>query len=256
MIKTNSLLAKLAKKFPKRFAKQYHDYVGLMVGRLPEYVKTIYLALDFEPCLFDEAMTIKPDLIITHHPFVYGSRANIRKTDPKKYAFIEQVANAGLVVYSLHTNFDRGQDGMNDALAQALGLENIRTLQKEPMARGGKLPHPMSIQQFSEYAKTKLHASYGLLLPYGKQVVETAAIIGGGGAPEYKIAQEEGYDVYISGDMRHHIRRAIINDGYNYLDLPHEIESIFVQQMEKILLSFDKDLIIKKAPLQQEALVI
>ena len=256
MIKTSSLLAKLAKKFPKRFAKEYHDHVGLMVGRLPEYVNSIYLALDFEPSIFEEAVKLKPDLIITHHPFVYGSRAKIRKTDPQKDAFIQQVSAAGLVVYSLHTNFDRGQDGMNDALAQALGLSDIKQLEKEPMARGGKLPYPMSIHQFGEYAKQKLQASYGLLLPYGKQIVETAAIIGGGGAPEYKIAQEEGYDVFISGDMRHHIRRGIINDAYNYLDLPHEIESIFIPQMEKILLSFDKDLIIKKAPLQQQALVI
>lgn len=253
MIKTNRLLTKLAKKFPKRFAKEYHDYVGLMVGKLPIEIKTIYLALDFEPMLLDEVLRVKPDLIITHHPFVYGSRVKLRKEDPAKYAFIKQVATLGLTIYSLHTNFDRGIDGMNDALATSLELTDIVALKGEPLARGGHLPYPMSINDFATYAKQKLGAEYALLLPYGKPIVSSVAIIGGGGASDYKVAQSEGYDVFVSGDMRHHIRRSIINDCYNYLDLPHEIESIFLPQMEKILLAIDPTLTIIKAPLQKQA---
>ena len=47
-MKTKLLLQKLAKRFPKRYAKMNHDYVGLMTGKLPEEVHSILLCLDFD----------------------------------------------------------------------------------------------------------------------------------------------------------------------------------------------------------------
>ncbi|MFA5235931.1 MAG: Nif3-like dinuclear metal center hexameric protein [Bacilli bacterium] len=253
MIKTSSLLAKLAKRFPKRLAKEYHDYVGLMVGPLPEYIDSIYLALDFDDTVYDEAREFHPDLIITHHPFIYGTRARIRKNDPEREALIKRVESDELRVYSMHTNFDRGVGGMNDALAEALDLQDITPLINDPMARGGALKTPLSVEEAAKYAKKRLKATYGLLLPYGKKTVSRIAIVGGGGSKSHAIAMDEGYDLYISGDAPHHVRRSIINRHYNYLDLPHEIESIFMDRMEKILHEIDPTLTIKKAPRQSEA---
>ena len=48
--------------------------------------------------------------------------------------------------------------------------------------------------------------------------------------------------LFISGDAPHHVRRDIILHKYNYLDLPHEIERIFVAQMSKILKEINGDL--------------
>ena len=52
----------------------------------------------------------------------------------------------------------------------------------------------------------------------------------------------EGYDIYISGDTPHHIRRDVISYKYNYLDVSHEVERIFMSQMKKILLEIDPSL--------------
>lgn len=60
-----------------------------------------------------------------------------------------------------------------------------------------------------------------------------------------EVAKKEECDIYISGDAPHHVRRDIVNAKFNYLDLPHEIEKIFMPKMEKYLLSIDKDLIIQ-----------
>jgi putative NIF3 family GTP cyclohydrolase 1 type 2 len=68
------------------------------------------------------------------------------------------------------------------------------------------------------------------------------AIIGGGGSYFYQNALLEGYDLFISGDVPHHVRRDVIARKYNYLDLPHEIERIFIPQMSKILQKIDGDL--------------
>ena len=80
------------------------------------------------------------------------------------------------------------------------------------------------------------------LIANGKPVVESAAIIGGGGSRDWRVAKEAGFDIYISGDTPHHVRRDIILNNYNYLDMPHEIEKIFIPQMKKILLELDDSL--------------
>ena len=49
-------------------------------------------------------------------------------------------------------------------------------------------------------------------------------------------------DIYISGDAPHYLRRDVINDKFNYLDVPHEVERVFIYHMESILKSIDNDL--------------
>jgi putative NIF3 family GTP cyclohydrolase 1 type 2 len=150
----------------------------------------------------------------------------------------------GTPIYSYHTNFDAGSPGMNDALAKELGLVGIRPLIEAPMARGGDLPSPMEVRKFADYAKRKLGVSYGLLVPAGKEMVSSVAIVGGGGWSFNQVAQKEGYDIFVSGDIPHHGRREITLRHYDYLDLPHEIERIFMKQMTKTLLNIDLSLTI------------
>lgn len=239
---TKTLLIKLSKKFPKKYAKEYHDFVGLMCGTLPNEVKKIAICLDFDETIFPEVMANKPDLIITHHPFIYGSKSKVLKYDEKKRNLVEKLEKAGVPVYSFHTNFDRGNGGMNDALAEKLELINIKTLDTYPMARGGDLPYEMDIYELTKYLCEKLNVSYGHSINAGKKIIKNIAIIGGGGWREFKNAQLEGYDCYISGDIPHHGRRDVILNNYNYIDLPHEIENIFMERMKEILLNIDSSL--------------
>ena len=74
------------------------------------------------------------------------------------------------------------------------------------------------------------------------KTLKTVAVLGGGGSYKYVSALKEGYDIYISGDIAHHKRRDVIADHYNFLDMFHEIEKIFMPQMKKILLNIDPDL--------------
>ncbi len=245
-MKTRVLLFKLAKKFPKSIAKKYHDYVGLQFGKLKEDTNTILLCLDFDDIVFEKAKEIidvnKIDLIISHHPFIFGTFKKVLKNDQVKFNLIKKLEKYNLPIYSYHTNFDEGIDGMNDALAKELGLLNIKQLESIPMARGGYLKEKMDIITFSKYAKEKLDVSYGELLNFGKDKIKSVAIIGGGGWHCYLDAMNENYDIFISGDIPHHGRRGVVLNKYNYLNLPHEIERIFMKQMKKILLDIDSNL--------------
>ena len=255
-MKTILLLRQLARRFPKRYAKMYHDHVGLMTGKLPEEIKTIVLCLDFDEEVLPLIKENKPDIIITHHPFIYGTKHQVFKWDKRKEALCHEIDELGVPVYSMHTNFDTGKDGMNDALAEALCLHNVYAPEKEIMMRIGELEEPMDVVEFAKYAKEKLNVRYGLLINEGKPVVQKVGIIGGGGSRDYPVARDEGCDIYISGDVSHHVRRAIVNEKFNYLDLPHEIEKIFIPQMKKILLSIDPTLKILMIDHEEEPEVI
>lgn len=244
MISSKKLIRKLFQRFPYKIAKKYHDYVGLMVGPLAPDIDIITLCLDVTDEVIKKAIENGSQLIISHHPFLYGSKKRVLETSEIKKRQFNTLKEHQIAVYSFHTNFDEGKDGMNDALATQLCLKNIVPLSEMPMGRIGELEHEMEIHRFAKYAKEKLDVDYGLLLDYGKPAVKKVAIIGGGGSGFYLEAIKDQADIYISGDAPHHVRRDIIALNYNYLDLPHEIEKIFTKQMANILKSIDAELVI------------
>ena len=244
MIEMVEILRKLSKNYPKRLAAGY-DRVGLQTGKKPDKVQKIFLSLDLDWEVLPLVKEFKPDVIITHHPFIFGTRARVLKYDESKRLLVEEIDRLGIPVYSFHTNFDTGKDGMNDALSEALGLKNVYAPLKDPSMRIGELESPISAVEFAKHAKTVFHVDYALLINSGAENVKKVGIIGGGGSRSWPIAKEEGCDIYISGDAPHHVRRDIVNAKYNYLDMPHEIEKIFMPTMKRILLSYDPTLEIK-----------
>ena len=244
-MKTASLIRQLYKRYPKSIAKIYHDYVGVMVGKLKEETNSIFLVLDFDETILDEALEFNPDLIITHHPFFYGSKVQILKEYEQKRRVNDVLLKHNIPLMSMHTNFDGGTPGMNDALAKALDLEGIYASKEEVCMRIGYLKEEMDINDFAKYAKEKLHAEYAGLIAAGKRTIKKVGIIGGGGSSDFRIAKKEGCDIYISGDVSHHVRRDIILEKFNYLDMPHEIESIFMEALKEELLKINPELKIK-----------
>ena len=241
-MKTILMLNKLAKRFPKKFAKMNHDYVGLMTGKRPEEIKKIFICLDMDYDVLDQVIEAKPDVVITHHPFIFGTKAKVFKYDLMKKELAEKLDSLNIPVYSFHTNFDTGRGGMNDALAEALGLTNIYAPEKNIMMRIGELKEEMDVVEFAKLARKSFHVDYSLLVDSGKRNVKKVGIIGGGGSRSWSLAKEEGCDIYISGDAPHYVRRDIVNNKYNYLDMPHEIEKIFMPTMKKLLLEIDSNL--------------
>jgi len=240
-METRALLRKLAVYYPQRL-RDSHDFGGLMVGKLPSEVHSILLCLDFDDGVYPLAVQNKPDIILTHHPFFFGTRYQVLKNDPIKANLYERMIEQKMVLLSYHTNFDAGTPGMNDELGEELGLVDIKPLLTAPMARGGRLLEPMEIHEFARYAKAKLGVDYGLLVGAGKKMVSSVALVGGGGWIENAAAQSEGYDIFLSGDCPHYGRREIVLRHYNYLDIPHEVEKAFMNRMTKTLLNIDQGL--------------
>lgn len=238
---SQKLIKKLWKMFPIKVARKYHDYVGLMVSHLKENTNKILLCLDVNQNVINKAIDENVDLIISHHPFLYGKKSVVLKDDYKKAQY-DLLLSKNIPVYSFHTNFDECKNGMNDALANALNLDNIREIPNCPLGRMGELKDYMDIDDFAYLALNKLNLNHVQLIKGSKNNVKIVGIIGGSGSREALNALNNGCDIFLSGDTPYHIRKQLIDLGLNYLHVDHEVEKIFMYQMKKILLNIDSNL--------------
>lgn len=111
---------------PKQYAME-GDKVGLQIGRLNKPVQRVMIALDVLENVVDEAIEKNVDLIIAHHPLIYRPLQNI-VTDKLPGRMIEKLLKHEIAFYAAHTNLDIAQGGLNDWLADALGLTNTKVL--------------------------------------------------------------------------------------------------------------------------------
>ena len=242
-MKTRRLLSRLGKMFPKKCGDP-HDFLGLMAGKLPEEVNSVLLVLDFDEFVYNEMKIrdINPDLIIAHHPFIYGKKKSVFAYDPGRERLCKRLEDDGIALYAMHTNFDHAKGGMNDALVEQLELRNAIAEPGVLFMRGGELPFEMSFEEAANYIKEKLQISYVKVVKGNNRPIKKVAIIGGGGSSFLRKAHERGYDLFISGDIPHYLRRECLRLGFNYVDAPHEIERIFMTSMKRILNEMDSSI--------------
>ncbi|GER66922.1 GTP cyclohydrolase 1 type 2 [Weizmannia acidilactici] len=105
---------------PKKYAME-GDPVGLQIGQLNRPVKNVLVALDVIEDVVDEAIENDVQLIIAHHPTIYRPLKNVA-TDTPQGRLVEKCIRHGIAVYAAHTNLDVAPGGVNDLLAEALGL--------------------------------------------------------------------------------------------------------------------------------------
>src|ERR1051325_1607585 len=111
---------------PLEFQENY-DNAGLIVGNKEMEVKGVLLCLDSTEAVIDEAILLGYNLIIAHHPIVFGG---LKKFNG--HSFVERVVikaiQHNIAIYAIHTNLDNVLHGVNAKIAEKLGLTNTRIL--------------------------------------------------------------------------------------------------------------------------------
>lgn len=116
----------LERRYPPRTAEAW-DAVGLVVGDPQQPVRKILFAMDPVSTVVDEALEWGADLIVTHHPLLLRGVTSVAATTAKG-AIIHRLIAAGCALYTAHTNADSALRGVNDALADAVGLIDTEPL--------------------------------------------------------------------------------------------------------------------------------
>lgn len=113
---------------PKHFAMP-DDKIGLQLGTLNKEIRKILVALDVTEEVVEEAISVKAELIIAHHAIIFRPLANLR-TDLPAGKLYEKLIKHDIAVYIAHTNLDVADGGINDMLAEALGLTGLAHLKE------------------------------------------------------------------------------------------------------------------------------
>lgn len=104
------------------------DPIGLSFGSLDKEVSKVMIALDVDNNTIQEAIDEKVDLMITHHPAIFKPLKTLNSQDPRRLDYINLI-KSDIAVYSAHTNLDAAESGMNDWLADSIGMsQSERTI--------------------------------------------------------------------------------------------------------------------------------
>ena len=97
------------------------DAVGLVTGDPDQPVRKILFAVDPAPVVVREAVEWDADLLVVHHPLLLTGVHSVAATTPKGRT-VHQLVRAGCALFTAHTNADAPAEGVNESLAEALGV--------------------------------------------------------------------------------------------------------------------------------------
>ncbi|MDI9467352.1 MAG: Nif3-like dinuclear metal center hexameric protein [Bacillota bacterium] len=125
-VRVKDIISLLEKHYPLNLAEEW-DNVGLQVGSMGREVAKVAVALELEHQVLDKAWQENVDLIITHHPLIFKAIKSIQLDTPVG-SMIRKLIMADISLYVAHTNLDSASKGVNQMLAEAIGLTEIEPL--------------------------------------------------------------------------------------------------------------------------------
>jgi len=202
------------------------DNPGLQVGISTAQVRRVLTALDPTLGAVRAAMSHKAQILFTHHPLIFQPVSRIESTAFPGNVICEAL-KGGVSIVSAHTNLDAAQGGINDMLAELLGLENVSVLSpvddsnRIGLGRIGNLPQPIPLARFARNVSQTLGT--GALKRVGEEnrQIHRVAVVGGSGGSLIKTAHEKGADLLLTGDVGHHAALEAATLGLALLDGGH-----------------------------------
>ncbi len=120
-MRVNDIAREIESLAPKALAQSW-DNVGLLVGDKNQEVSKVLFAIDITKDVVKEAIKQGADLIISYHPVIWDGLKKVTADSEKSVVY--ELIRAGISVYSIHTSLDVVWGGVNDGLAQMVGIES------------------------------------------------------------------------------------------------------------------------------------
>ncbi|HRP85599.1 MAG TPA: Nif3-like dinuclear metal center hexameric protein [Saprospiraceae bacterium] len=232
---------------PLEYQESY-DNSGLITGNPEMEITGAIISLDATEAVVDEAIEAGYNLVIAHHPIVFSGLKRFTGQNYVQRTIIKAIRN-DIAIYAIHTNLDNViQDGVNNKIAEKIGLADCRALLPYPgdlindRPRGtgliGMLTAPQEWSFFLENLKQKMQVG---VVRYTRPVnvtVSKVAVCGGSGSFLLSRAIAERADVFITADFKYH-EFFDANDRIMIADIGH-------YESEQFTIELIKQLIVKK----------
>jgi dinuclear metal center YbgI/SA1388 family protein len=200
---------------PRELAAEW-DNVGLLVGDRAQRIGRLMTCLTITPAAAGEAIREQADLIVTHHPLPFHPLKRLTADEPGGRILLDLI-RAGIAIHSPHTSFDSAAAGINQQLAEGLGLVDVEPLESLPprsdravaapaagTGRLGRFPHAYTLGEAT--AKLKQFLKLGGLHVVGnlQMPVERVAIACGSGGELLQLARRRDAQLFVTGEASLH----------------------------------------------------
>lgn len=204
------LIGVLEAAYPPELAEEW-DAVGLACGDPADPVERVLVCVDAVRETVDEALELGAQLVVAHHPLMLRGVHGVA-ADTTKGRTVHRLIRAKAALYCAHTNADAANPGVSDALAQAIGLTQLRPLNPHyaddelGIGRIGELPEPESLRAFTARVAAALPPTQPGVVAAGdpERQIRSVAVSGGAGDSYLGVATAARVDAYVTADLRHH----------------------------------------------------
>lgn len=240
MYKIKEVYSRINAAFPFCEAESW-DNAGILVD-MDTQISKIIVALDASIPVINEAKEKGAQLIVTHHPVIFNPLKKLSLSSPAVYAL-----KCGIGIISAHTNFDVGYLSadayLSKLLADTMGFrENgiLDVVHSEPHPHGfGRTGHLTRAMDVTEFALSLKNALGCDCLRYTRtsKPIRKIAFCCGGGSEYFEKAIAEGYDAYITSDVKHnHFTRAVNTDTALFCPTHYQMEKPAMKSLTELLI--------------------
>jgi len=125
-MKLKEIISVFEKEAPLAWQESY-DNSGLQTGDENTEIKSALLTIDVTEEVVDEAIKKKSNLIICHHPVIFGGIKKLTTKTPVE-RILRKAIQKDIAIYAAHTNLDNIKNGVNSKICDKLGLTNRKIL--------------------------------------------------------------------------------------------------------------------------------
>ena len=212
------LYEKLSELIPDELREEWDNDGIMCAADYSAEVNNVLITLDVTEEIVDYAISRNFDLIISHHPLIFKPLTRLTEDNHVARKVIKLLAN-NVSVFSFHTRLDRVGGGVNDILADAIGLRDVQPF-GDGLGRIGTLPDEMILDDFAETVKERLGAD-GVRFADAYNPVKRVALVGGDGKGYVNAAIEAGADTYLSGRIGYNVMEEASDLGINLVEAGH-----------------------------------
>ncbi len=238
MVRISTIINKMEEFAPLEYACDW-DNSGWQVRLLDDNIERVTVALTPTFDIVKQAIDNKSNLLITHHPLIFG-KLNKISVSSQVGSIITTAIQNNLQIYSSHTNLDSTKGGVADVMAEMLKLKNTVPIEQinetTGIGRIGQLESDVKLDVFLNQLKKILKTkSLRITNPSNKQTVKNVALCPGSGSE--LIGKLKNIDIFITGDVKYHT--AIDVDDIVLVDAGHlETERLILLTLKDLVQAF------------------
>ncbi len=227
----DELIKILDEKFPKDNAYK-EDYIGLQI-KGKDSIKKALICLDVTLDIIYQSLEEEVDIIISHHPLIFGDKDDVFKKDNFTKLKYEMLDKYNLNLYVIHTNSDYSNYSIASKQAEMLELINITQIENN-QGVVAELKVPIGSIEFSKRVRDILNLPYEFRInEYSDKQIEKVFISSGtSGSNIYRGLE---VDLFIIGEVKHHEWVFASEHDKHILEIGHYSEKVFKDMISEII---------------------